>query len=259
MAGKILTRKGTVIGYEHRNKGKNNQDSLVCPDKPIVIEGKEHFLGIVLDGCSGDIKKSQTEVGSRLLGTFAASEIPLILHSHVPIDQVPDVLYQRMVGYVGQVAKSTVVGDPQVVCDFILNTFLCTVVGFLMDGDRVVTFTAGDGALIVNDQTIAIEEDNTPRYLAYHQVDRRILGKAATLLPKTFATQVYSRSEIQRIAVCTDGVLKSRSSEWRFDPNELFNYERGVKGGVQWLLNGYGETSLVSDDTTVVTWEQFPS
>jgi hypothetical protein len=212
---------------------------------------------VVADGCSLGGKKSvrnqhvRTEVGAVLLTAFIRSEIPLLLASHTPINLIPQSLYHRCVSYLANIARTTTVGGPEVLWDFIERNLLATVVGFVMNDEMLVTFSAGDGMIIVNDEFNLIDQDNMPKYLAYHLVDRSILGEAANQLPDCFDWMFYPTKDINRFAVCTDGVADA----WKGDPNiinGIWDYQPQALAGLQWWINKGSKDHLFRDDCTII-------
>lgn len=245
-------RAGSVLGYSHRLKSINNQDWYTVGE--VTIHDKEYIFGAVLDGCTGK-KGSKTEVGSILLSDFIGSEIPFILSANTPLVNLPGILYQRCLGYLGSIARSTVMGLPEVMWNFIEKRLLCTIVGFVMNRKSLVTFSAGDGMIIFNDKVHTIDQDNKPLYPAYHLVDRSILGDAVDTLVNNFVVSFECVDGLKRFAVCTDGL----TSEWKKDPHiieKAWSYEPQAKAGLQWCLNKESsDNGRFSDDCTIVAVE----
>src|SRR3989338_2658044 len=248
--GEFSVRTGTVMGSAHRRKGINNQDCYVV--RAVEISGQRYHFGAVLDGCTGR-KGSKTEVGSILLANFIASEIPLILAAKTPPAHVPAILYQRCVGYLGSIARSTVAGSPEVLWKFIEDCLFTTVLGFLSTREALITFSAGDGANIVNDEIRVIDEGQSPFYLAYHLIDRSMLPHDI-VLPDTFQVETFAAGDVRRFAVSTDGIR----AELTRDPGileEIWNYEAEAPAGLQWWL--HRESNLngrFSDDCTIIAF-----
>lgn len=247
-------RAGSVPGSMHRLKNINNQDSFCVRES--VINETQYLYGVVCDGCTGR-RRSRNEVGALLLSQFICSEIPFILASHTALPYVPDILYNRVVGYLGSIMRSTVMGSPETLWLFIETHLLTTAVGFILDSRTLVTFSAGDGIIFTNDFHKIISQNNRPFYPAYHLVDRAILGDVAQELPDSFETSVlHGVSVPQKFAICTDGI----SQELERDPEFfqqlpcIWEYESAAKAGLQWWLNGESrESGRFSDDCTVIS------
>ena len=251
-------RKGSVAGGGHKRIGLNNQDSLLC--QTVRIGDREYTIGFVSDGCTGKEKnrKSRTEVGATLLPIFAASEIRLMLAAHMRLQDIPGTLYQRCVSYIGNLARSTVVGTAQEIWSIIDDCFLCTLHGFIMDDKEIVFLSAGDGILIVNDNVTIINQQDKPEYLAFHLFDRRLLEAKGIKLPSNFNTSVYELGNVRRFAVSTDGLKRKKAGtqEPFVDPedvNAIWAHEPAAPAGLQWWLNIQSNVSgRLSDDTTII-------
>jgi len=190
------------VGSEHKRIGKNNQDSFNVDEA--IIEGKKFLFGVVCDGCSAG---ARSETGAHLMASFITSEIPMILYAGVPLEEVPQALFSRCIGYLSAVASQTNVGDPNRRLQFIVDHLLCTILGFITDYDRIIFFSAGDGIFIVDDQFFKIDQDNKPKYLAYHLVDRKYLTAKEGIVPQSFEVRDIQFSNLERFAVCSDGML----------------------------------------------------
>jgi hypothetical protein len=255
---KLFTvRSGTVPGIQHTRKRVNNQDSYVL--REIDINGAQYTIGVVSDGCTGNKKRSRTEIGSGLLTLYVFSEVRTLLALNVPLKDIPAQLYARCVSFVGNIARATIAGTPGEMASFIENMFLCTLVGFVKSETEVVTFQAGDGFVLINDQDLIVDQNDRPTYLAYHQIDHSILGKVAEELPDGFETNVYDVAYLERLAVGTDGLVQ-RNNETKqlfIDPEErdaIFSYQQTAPAGLQWWLNKQqNRHSRFDDDTTIIT------
>lgn len=252
-----MVRSGSVPGHTHRRLGINRQDAF-CVDRFEI--GSVHYIsGFVADGMTGkDKRRSRTEVGAALLTMYAASEVRLLASANVPLHEIPQALYPRCVGYVGNITRMSVAGPPTALWDFIEKHFLTTLFGFVSDGLRLVVFHSGDGVIVLNDEVQIIEQGNTPLYLAYHQVDRQILGSVANGLPSSFDYKVYDLSSIQRFALCTDGIVQLEPDSKRpyvslTEVSNFWDYEPEAPAGLQWWLNVQSsEQRRFDDDCTVV-------
>ena len=245
-------RMGSIQGSMHRLKGTNNQDSFCVGES--TTNGTQYLYGVVCDGCTGR-RRSRNEVGAVLLANFICSEIPFILASHTALRDVPLILYNRMIGYLGSIMRSTVMGSPETMWSFIETHLLTTAVGFILDSSILIIFRAGDGTILLNDSREIINQENRPLYPAYHLVDRAILGDFASKLPNNFHVTVHDVSNIQRFAVCTDGISQEieRNGEFSEHTHFLWDYEPTAKAGLQWWLNKESqENGHFSDDCTII-------
>lgn len=250
---RFFCRTGSVPGSMHRLKSINNQDSFCIGES--VINETQYLYGVVCDGCTGR-RKSRNEVGAALLSQFICSEVPFILASHTAPCDVPNILYNRAVGYLGSIMRSTVMGSPEMLWSFIETHLLTTVVGFILDSHTLVTFSAGDGIIFINDSREVIHQDNRPLYPAYHLVDRAILRDVAQELPDNFKVSILNNiSIVRRFAVGTDGISQEleRDPEFFQQLPSIWEYESSAKAGLQWWLNKESqENGRFSDDCTVI-------
>ena len=191
----------SVVGREHIRLWMNNQDGIA--KGKVEINGKEHLYAVVTDGCSEGL---HSEVGAKLLARFIVGEIPVILFCGTTLEELPKALFMRCIGYLRGIAAQTVIGDQQEMVSFIKNYLLCTVVGFVMDDESCVVFHAGDGVIVVNDTVCRINQDNKPRYLAYHLVDRRYLVQQSASQPEGFEAFYFSLKTLDRLVIATDGL-----------------------------------------------------
>jgi hypothetical protein len=183
---------GSVLGKEHRRKGKNAQDALVLDVFP------EHAVAIVCDGCgSGSRSEVGAVLGSRVIA-HAISERFRRSHglNEESLERVRlDVLahLRVMVNAMGGSFSQTVE-----------EHFLFTVVGMVMTAEQVIIFSIGDGVYAINEQvtTIGPFEGNKPPYLGY----------GLTASPKDTASlrfvinAVVPTEEVSSLLIGTDGV-----------------------------------------------------
>lgn len=252
-------RCGGVPGVDHQLARINNQDSLIL--RQLVLGDKTYVVGLVSDGCTGEKKQSRTEVGSATLTLYAFSEIRMLLSLGVSLAEIPKTLYSRCVSYIGNQARMTVAGSPEEMVWFVQNYFLCTLRGFIMDDKQLVTFSAGDGLFLVNDQDILTDQNDAPLYMGYHLIDRRFLPPDIEL-PQSFDTTVYDDVDcLTRFAVGTDGLIQRDRDSGRLfiDPAEreaIFSHKPKAQAGLQWWLNiQQSEHQRFGDDTSLITVE----
>lgn len=246
-------RKGTILGHGHARRAINNQDAVMLGGLS-VGETRFHY-GAVLDGCTNKVVSgSRNEVGATLLSIFVVNEIHLMLQAGTAIHYIPANLYQRCIGYVNTVARQTVVGNPEHMWEFIQRFMLCTVLGYVMDETTLYVFNAGDGCIFYNNEVEIIEQNDMPQYLAYHCVDKSILGSAAAALESSFTLRTYSVTDMRRFAIGTDGI----KDLYKKDPGAIdgmWDYEPHARAGLQWWLNLRGRESAFEDDTTVIAMQ----
>ena len=243
----LIYRNGSAAGQAHLRKRKNNQDAFAIGET--IVNEKEYLFGVVSDGCTGRAG-SRTEVGSILVTRFIRSEIPLILAAGISIEELPAALFPRCIGFFRSIAGTTVIGNPEIIWDFISKHLLCTIIGFVMNDEKLLIFTAGDGTFIVNREITVIDQNNTPYYPAYHLVDRKILGSTAQLLPQSFEICTFPAETVKKLAICTDGINDELENDGLIEG--IWCYEPEAKGGLQWWLNIQSGEGRFRDDCTIV-------
>ncbi len=171
---------GGVIGMDHRKElgEKNGQDGFVVRFTPFGI------ICIVTDGCSTVIRDeravtSHSEVGAKVGGHMLAEVVARHLARWKETMNLPfterspvallkriraDTLAQLRV-LVNQMGTSLT----EIVNDF----FLFTVVGIVITPWGTITFSIGDGVIVVNDEVTVLGPfpGNQPPYLAYGLVE----------------------------------------------------------------------------------------
>lgn len=248
-------RSGSILGYGHLEKRINNQDSFFL-DGWRSDSGKSYVYGVVFDGCTNlDPKKQKTkrtrnEVGAVLLSDYFSSEIPIILAAGNLVQDVPQILYHRCIGHLGSLARMSTAGSPQKMWKFIEDRLMTTVMGFIMDIEKVVIFYAGDGMYVVNDKIYA-KRHKAPHYLAYHLFDRNMLP-ADYELPQNFNVESYATNDIGYLLIATDGLVQESDEKNHETIQQIRCYESEASAGIQWWLNINSSEGLFKDDTTII-------
>jgi hypothetical protein len=242
---KLRLHVATIPGSEHVRLGKNNQDSFELGK--LKFNQKDYLFGVVCDGCSAG---KRSEAGAHLMACFICSEIPMIISAGVPLNEIAQALFIRCIGFLSAISAQTNMGTPGARAEFVRDYLFCTIMGFVMDEERVIFFSAGDGMFIVNDEITSINQDNTPAYLGYHLVDRSFLTTSNSMAPTQFLVSAYEMKDVSRFAICTDGMLPEAIEKlWGHYNDDL---------GVQRALKVLSRRKLIfSDDCTVITVEKF--
>ena len=251
-------RQGSKQGSKHVRLGYNNQDAALCQSFTIQAFGKSYYVGLVSDGCSGNPAFSHTEVGANLGVVYSFRRIQELICARVPLAQIPQVLYPSITEFfldmTNKLMPSHIVwnyptrvkdrekftGQNRLRTDYLAATLL----GFITDGAELVTFSAGDGIILVNDDLTVIDQDDKPDYPV---ISINSPGQG-------FVTKTYNMTEVDRLAVSTDGLseLVKGSPEFR---NQLFNHQPGQPFGLQTFLNvtSMNLPEMMKDDCTVIT------
>ncbi|MFQ3537002.1 MAG: protein phosphatase 2C domain-containing protein [Aggregatilineales bacterium] len=190
MALTLRVRYGQVIGRNHLLHGVNCQDGIA------LVETRNYFAAILCDGCS---EGARSEIGARVTAEFAAAYIGRLLAQGAPVQIIPSLLYPAIIQFLRNfVLLVKPVDAPQ----FVLDALLFTVLGTAVRAEQAILFAAGDGTLVIDNQVFQRDENNAPRYIAYHLLNASLRGNQA--LPETFA--IYEAPPTwERLALATDG------------------------------------------------------
>ncbi len=220
---------GQIIGRQHQQTGKNNQDALYWE------AAKSHFIGIVCDGCGSC---AHSEVGAQIGTKVIAAEINRMM-LEVAFSNTPDAWSSRAVWET--IRLKALAQIDQVVCmlgddrnQIIHDNFLFTVVGFLITLQQTVVFAVGDGMVVVNEQKMALGPfpGNAPPYMAYALMDgspnSRRIGNAPFQIVKSIPTD-----DLKHLLIGTDGVWDLQKAASRNLPGK-----KTVVGPLNQFYNG---------------------
>lgn len=261
---KINTCYGSHQGANHIRLGYNNQDAVISQKFFVSDFDKTYHVGLVSDGCSGIPFFSHTEVGSNLIVLYAFKRIQDYVASGLTVSEIPKVLFQSCTEFflslINLVMPSDIVWGYPITSPKLdssssrkrfRNEYLAaTLVGYISDGDVVVTFSAGDGVIIVNNDINIIDQNDRPDYPV---ISINSPGQG-------FIVREYEYSKVSRISIMTDGLVDLIKSDAQFVDN-LFTEAREGPRGITTFLNQVYELSAekMKDDCTVVTFEKAQS
>jgi hypothetical protein len=229
----FVAAAGSIVGREHVRLHRNNQDGTA------VRVTKECIVAAVTDGCSSG---RSSEVGARLGAAWLAEWCPRLwaLEPEATCFCRAAALY--LAGFLADLGRSLTPSQEswrRIVNDYLLFTFLVAVVG----RERTLVFGLGDGVYSVNGKTTVLDAgaDNTPPYLGYRLVGRRI----EPLVHHSGPTE-----EIETLLVGTDGLaeLGGRLQELELDPR----YEKNPSLLHKRLVLLGEDSRLLRDDATAV-------
>lgn len=226
-------RAGQIIGRDHILRQANSQDGYA------LIETEKHVVGIVCDGC-GDGKHS--EVGAKLAANYLAGQATDLLAAGHLIEEIPNLLYPRMVQYLENLISLT---QPRDRLAFLREHLLFTIVGIILTDDDGVIFTAGDGIYAVDSDVCEIDQNNEPIYIAYGLIDPSLLGGLS--IPNCFEVQRIN-PDWQQVMISSDGF-----------ETELFPEIWGLAHprALQRKLNFWSnQEHRLRDDTTLIAIEK---
>lgn len=209
---------GSVIGREHRRRGRSGQDAAAV----VLADGVA--CAVVCDGCSSG---EASEVGARLSARWIAAHAPRLRRAIDDDAVLAEAVVAGLVAHLGRVvddlagprldegaeeldrARSGVVGS------MLLATALVALVDTREDG-RALVFGVGDGALYAGGETRLLDTEvarlsegagggGAPAYPAY-----RLLAAGALALddPRWLAPRVHftaRAADVDVLAIATDG------------------------------------------------------
>ena len=246
MSLQFQARKAIHIGRQHLINFTNCQDACFLyqgefDEQPLII-------GIICDGCS---EGEASEVGARLASEFLIREALHLFQKSVPVEVIPGVLYSTLVEFLrNQVHAGHAFFNSQDQVNFIKNNLLFTVVGIIATPSKCVVFITGDGTIVINDEVIIVDANNTPSYPAYHLVDRSKLNTNASELPTSFDIYDIDMETIGRVAIGSDA--------WHHEQDLLEEQIWGFKNsaGLQRKINVWSKSEKrFSDDVSIITVE----
>ncbi len=229
----LQIRSGQIVGRDHTARQANCQDGIA------LAATHDYIVAIVCDGCSeGD----HSEVGAKLGANYLAEEAARLLETGFCAKDLPSLLHERTVTYLGKVAE---VSSPRDKVTFVHHHLLFTIVGCVITPTTSFVFTAGDGMIAVDDHVRCIDQHNQPAYIAYHLIQNALPEDYE--LTHGFETQ-FLPDDWQRIAIASDG----------FEPELLpqaWNqaHPRGLQRKLIYWSN---QEKRFRDDATIVTIER---
>lgn len=179
---------GSVTGQLHRDLGKNNQDAYQ------VLLADETLIAVVCDGCSSGL---HSEVGSVLGASLVAEAIAQALHTDPQRIDWHGV-HESVLGEIEALLAAMGLDPVQALVDH----FLFTIVGVVIDPEGASVFTLGDGVFSINGEITIIGPfpDNAPPYLAYELLHPELMGTQMQIHPQV------PLDELKSLVIGTDGV-----------------------------------------------------
>ncbi len=200
---KLMIRSATIIGSEHQRKQLNNQDGYITGQ--MFLNETQVSWGVICDGCSAG---KHSGVGSKLLSRFLGEQIKTFFGLGLSVSEMPNHLFVSALVHLKSFISSMFVDSEKERAELVKNYFLCTIMGFISDSEKLVFFHAGDGMFIVDDQVTSIDQNNKPFYLSYHLVDKDCLSAKDLNLPFKFDQYEYEIRTLNRFAISSDGLAE---------------------------------------------------
>jgi serine/threonine protein phosphatase PrpC len=185
----VRARAGQIIGRDHMARQANCQDSYALAQTETCI------AGVVCDGCG---EGQHSEVGSTLAAKYIVTQILAMLEEGCPLETIPTMLYQRVVGYLDELVA---LSAPMNTVQFVQHHLLFTIVGVILTEQGGLIFSSGDGLIVVDDHVTPIDQRNKPAYIAYHLIREHVVS--LSVIQHNFIVQTLENWE--RIVIATDG------------------------------------------------------
>jgi hypothetical protein len=158
---------GTVVGRHHVRLGVNNQDGYY------LTSTEEATIAIVCDGCSSGVHSEVgAKVGARLVGEAIRRSL-FEGEAIVEPEKCLELVRQNVLENIKTMAIAMGGNTNEIPPKILQHYFLFTIVGVWIARSGIVTFSLGDGLLIVNDRPTQIGPfaNNAPPYLVYDFLD----------------------------------------------------------------------------------------
>lgn len=195
----LQLRGGMVVGLDHSQWQNNRQDAFYCEVN--IIHNQLYWVGVVADGCGSG---KHSEVSASLLPLFTTKQIMHLLQFATPVLQIPMALYPSIVAFLQRIQQLVPFETTREKSVFVQDYLLATVIGFVINESEGVLFHAGDGYWAENGVVTRIEHDNRSPYIGYHLVPIELRHDAGQL-PRCFSTQIIDATELDSLAIATDG------------------------------------------------------
>lgn len=204
---------GSVTGACHARSvaPRNNQDALFVRRTDSII------AGVVCDGVSAT---PYSEVGANLLARAAVADLVIRWGTSTNIEwrlqELHRVLSHAVLTTTAHMGIFLDSSD-----DVIHDYFLCTMVGFVMDTERTVVFSIGDGVWAINDDVHRIPPSpgNIPPCLAYsltYFLEQIPASKKFTILGE------FPTKSVNSLMIGSDGVEDFEKHANRIGPVSQF-------------------------------------
>lgn len=258
---------GSIIGSNHYEFCKNNQDSYIFCDN---VE-KNIFIGIVSDGCgSGKYSETGAQLGSRILMSllqdyyFGDKDIYLSKISNEFIFN--NIILQRL-----RDKLNIIIFNLCNKTELLYNYLLFTIIGFIIKDDKLIVFNIGDGINNIEfnngekiNKIFMPNYENKPDYISYKLIKDFKEGKNIK-----FNICEYPVNDIKSNIIGTDGCKELlekypeiQNENDKFYTNEdlfrrfLFNLQKkdviieyDEKGNI---INEKIKFPIMIDDTTLI-------
>jgi hypothetical protein len=249
-------RAASVIGTEHRDQWRNNQDAYA-----MISEGLFSF-GIVCDGCGST---AHAEVGAKLIATKAKQIAHTLVGAICEREWTPkpELMARSLKTELLYFLRSL---KMQLDEESFRETMACTLLGFILFEEEGCLFYRGDGFYAVDGIVYQLSsENNAPDYLIYDvdhpQEDSLIIEPIdkpfSQVMVGTDGFEWWSRRESQLLPDQTReiGSVESFLEEAEFDTSvKMQRFLQRVQ--TPRIVEGSRRDGLLKDDTTLIIAEK---
>jgi hypothetical protein len=168
-----------------------------CQDSFFIHQNGSITIAIVSDGCSSGV---HSEVGANLLSYLCGNYILSYVEKY-PDKDITEILNITFNDLIIHILNSIPVGMYDV--DVIENFWLATLLGVVIYRDKCYVFNCGDGIYYINNEYVAIDQNNCPQYLAYAAISNPAKVMNLDMVPKGFDIKIFDVCD--KIMIATDG------------------------------------------------------
>lgn len=259
---------GVRPGHYHLYRGTNCQDAAALAAISAHSGVAEIVVGVGCDGCG---EGQNSEMGALALTSYIVREcLQHHFRGRSPVQAV-DHLFYSIIQFIDANVRLTVplYGDPArdaaEIAEFIKHHWLATIMGFILTKDQSVRFWCGDGTFKIDDEdVVCIDQNNTPRYIAYNSLYRpQLVGVEYDDIPDSICCDVIDPRS--RIMIASDGfttfdkdkLATARGKEPELS-DELDGQQWDKKGqvGLKKWMNSRSDRGYFNDDCFIVTAER---
>jgi len=229
------------IGHDHIFERKNLQD--FCK----IATVNNTTYGIICDGCS---EGTNSEIGANLLGTFILKKLQQLNAQQQIKSDLATILTHSVYTYIDEFLRNLMIFDISEQVDFIKNNLLATFIFFIIDDINTLIGRCGDGVIVINNDVIKFDQDNSPHYLAYGNIPDKYLTQSRTKL-SGIEIRNYLTVNVKRLIIGSDGLTPLINHD-KYHISDLY----GTKGRqLQRRINVWQNEKLFNDDVCCAVFE----
>lgn len=193
---------------------KGSDHKVFCEDYLWHQENERFVAAAILDGCSTG---KDSHFASAFYGKAIRSRFAIYGFPYNSIEEITkDILY-------GAICEVNILKS---YLGLSTEELLSTIIFSIYDKKKKELFVIviGDGLIVINEDVIEIDQNNTPDYLSYH-IDKLINRNAFETWFENFEN-VFHYEDVRNFSICSDGILSfktiKKTEEGERDPVEFF-------------------------------------